>query len=39
MVGKSKTITNLGHRLGALRDGVLRELTGEDEADRSLNLT
>ena len=28
----------LGHGLGALRDGVLGELTGEDEADGSLDL-
>jgi len=28
----------LGDSLGALRDGVLGELTGEDEADRGLDL-
>ena len=28
----------LGHGLGALRDGVLGKLTGEDEADGSLDL-
>ncbi len=30
--------TVLGNGLGALRDGVLGELTGEDETDRGLNL-
>jgi hypothetical protein len=30
--------SELGHGLGALRDGVLGELTGEDEADGSLDL-
>lgn len=29
----------LGDGLGALRDGVLGQLTGEDEADRSLDLS
>ena len=28
----------LGDRLGTLRDGVLGQLTGQDEADRSLDL-
>jgi hypothetical protein len=29
----------LGHRFGALGDGVLGEFAGEDEADRGLDLT
>ena len=32
-------MTYLGHRLGALGDGVLGELTGEDETNRCLDLT
>lgn len=38
MIMKRKSRTNLGDRLGTLRDSVLRELTGEDEANSGLDF-
>ena len=32
-------LRELGHRLGALGHGVLRELTGQDKANRRLDVT
>ena len=33
-----ESATHLGHRLGALRDSVLGQLTREDEANRRLDF-
>ena len=39
MRGGPLSLGELGHGLGSLRDGVLRELTGQDQADRGLHVT